>query len=82
VIGRISDHHADGRVGAEVLDVHVSLESVVPFLGKEEHGRVVLGTIGLRIQSPEKVITCVDDIVNLYLSCWLSSKGRGGIEEQ
>jgi hypothetical protein len=33
VIGRISDHHADGGVGAEVLDVHVSLESVVPLLG-------------------------------------------------
>jgi hypothetical protein len=38
VISRISDHYADGAVGAELLDVHVRLESVAPFLGKSSTG--------------------------------------------
>lgn len=61
----VVDHHADGRVGAEVLDVPRGGIGEVSLVGQEEYRIVVVGAERLLVELPEENIRAVDDKANI-----------------
>ena len=79
MISRVGNNHADGRIRTEVLDIHIGYETVIPLLGKEQNGLVIVGSVGLRVQGPKKIIAGVNNVVDFYLMgyCRVGSRGNG-----
>ena len=79
VVRRVVDYHTDGGIGTKILDIQLRLVGEIPFRSQKEYGPVVIGAVGLRVDSPEKMISRVNVIVDLDLlgRCWLYSRGEG-----
>jgi len=58
---------ADGFVGAEVVDIPLGIIGVrvVPLIGEQEDGVVVVGSVGLVVHDPDVVAGCICDEVDL-----------------